>query len=137
MNHYRKTIHKYKQRKSKSGCPFCDQKTLKSAVAEDEYVYVVKNLTQYDLWEFHKVEDHLMVVPKRHTETISELTSAERLAIMEKVAEYESKGYSVYARGVGFIKKSVKHQHTHLIKVNNKKPKFAIFIESPYYLFRR
>jgi hypothetical protein len=56
---------------------------------------------------------------------------------MDQVAKYEAKGYSVYARGVGFVKRSVKHQHTHLIKVTNKKPKIALFLQSPYYLLKK
>jgi hypothetical protein len=40
---------------------------------------------------------------------------------MNVVAEYERQSYSIYAREVGFIKRSVRYQHTHLIKVTNKK----------------
>jgi len=56
---------------------------------------------------------------------------------MDKAAEYEAKGYNIYARGVGFVKRSVKHQHTHLIKVANKKPRFALFVQQPYYLLKK
>lgn len=137
MNHYRKTIHKYKSRQRIGGCPFCDPDTISNAVFEDDLIYIVPNLTQYDLWELHDVEDHLLIVPKRHVETLSELTNAEKLAVMDRAAEYEAKGYSIYARGVGFVKRSVKHQHTHLIKVTNKKPRIAIFLQSPYYLLKK
>lgn len=137
MNHYRKTIHKYKSSQRIDGCPFCSPDTVSSAVFENELLYIVPNLTQYDLWELHDVEDHLLIVPKRHIEALSELSSTERLAIMDRAAEFESKGYSIYARGVGFVKRSVKHQHTHLIKVKNKKPKIALFLQSPYYLLKK
>jgi hypothetical protein len=56
---------------------------------------------------------------------------------MDQVAEYEANGYNVYARGVGFAHRSVNHQHTHLIKVTNKKPRLAVFLQSPYYLFKK
>lgn len=95
------------------------------------------NLTQYDLWELYDVEDHLLVIPKRHIETLKELTNNERLDIMDQVAEYEANGYNVYARGVGFARRSVNHQHTHLIKVTNKKPRLAVFLQYPYYLFKK
>ena len=137
MNHYRKTIHRYKSRQLLEGCPFCDPATATSAVFEDDLIYIVPNLTQYDLWELHEVEDHLLIIPKRHAETLNELTASERLAIMDQAAIYESKGYSIYARGVGFIKRSVKHQHTHLIKVTNKKPRIAIYLQRPYYLLKK
>jgi diadenosine tetraphosphate (Ap4A) HIT family hydrolase len=137
MNHYRKTIHKYKSRQKSEGCPFCAAATVSGAVFENDLIYIVPNLTQYDLWELHDVEDHLLVIPKRHVEALEDLTSAERLAIIDQAAEYEAKGYNIYARGTGFIKRSVKHQHTHLIKVSNKKPKFSLFLQSPYYLLKK
>ena len=137
MNHYRKTFHKYKSRQGSKSCPFCGQDTISSAIFENDLIYIAPNLTQYDLWELHDVENHLLIIPKRHVETLSELSSAERLAIMDQAAKYEAMGYSVYARGFGFVKRSVKHQHTHLLKVTDKKPRFAIFIRSPYYLFKK
>lgn len=103
---------------------------------ETPHIYVVRNLTQYDLWEGHAVKDHLLVVPKRHVENINGLTDPERLDIMAVAAEYESQGYNVYARGVGFVNKSVKHQHTHLIKVDNKRPLLTLFVRKPYLLLK-
>ena len=136
MNHYRKTIKKYRARQRSAGCPFCDQATIAEDVHETNLVYVVPNLTQYDLWELHDVTDHLLVIPKRHVKSLSELTDAERLAIMNIIARYEAQGYNVYARGVNFVKKSVEHQHTHLIKVSNKKPRMSFFLQKPYLLFK-
>ena len=130
-------MHKYKDRQSSSGCPFCNPDTVDSAIYEDRLIYIVPNLTQYDLWELHDVKDHLLIIPKRHVNKLSGLKPEERHSIIDKAAEYEAKGYSIYARGVGFSKRSVKHQHTHLIKVSNKKPRLAIFSQSPYFLFKR
>jgi diadenosine tetraphosphate (Ap4A) HIT family hydrolase len=137
MNHYRKTKKLHTKRGGRSGCPFCREDTLQSAVYEDKYIYVAPNLTEYDLWELHDVEEHLLVMPKRHVENLNELTKHEKMALIDVLAEYESKGYSAYARGVGFVKRSVKHQHTHLIKVSNKEPKFALFFSRPYFLCKK
>ena len=137
MNHYRKTIYTYKGHQKRAGCPFCRQDTIDNALFENDFVYIVPNLTQYDLWELFDVEDHLLIIPKRHVEKLNELSTAESLAIMEQAAKYEAEGYNIYARGVGFVNRSVKHQHTHLIKVTNKKPKIALFLQSPYYLFKK
>jgi diadenosine tetraphosphate (Ap4A) HIT family hydrolase len=137
VNHYRKTIRAYKKRQKRQDCPFCNADTIAEAVFEDEFIYIVPNLTKYDLWELHNVTDHLLIIPKRHVEALAELDSKERLAVMDAAADYESKGYNIYARGVGFIKRSVKHQHTHLIKVENTKPKFAVFVQRPYYLLKK
>lgn len=137
MNHYRKTIHSYKSLQKNGGCPFCDSDTRASAIYENDLIYIVPNLTQYDLWELHDVVDHLLIIPKRHVESLDKLSGEERLAVMDSAASYEAKGYSLYARGVGFTKKSVKHQHTHLIKTTNKKPRLAVFLQKPYYLLKK
>lgn len=137
MNHYRKTIRRYKARQMSDGCSFCDQVDSSALIFEDDLIFIVPNLTTYDLWELHDVEDHLLIVPKRHVESLSELTKAEKLSVMNQAAKYESRGYNVYTRGVGFTKRSVKHQHTHLIKVSDKKPIFALFLRRPYYLFKK
>lgn len=79
----------------------------------------------------------LLLIPKRHVEALNELDEAERLAVMNQAAEYETKGYNVYARGVGFVKRSVSHQHTHLIKTTNRQPRIAIFLKLPYFLFKK
>jgi diadenosine tetraphosphate (Ap4A) HIT family hydrolase len=136
-NHYRKTIHHYLARKRADGeCPFCDPETLANAVSNGQHVYVVPNLTQYDLWEFYDVVDHLLVIPKRHVQTLLELTAAERRAIMDVCAKYEAEGYNIYARGRGFVQRSIEHQHTHLIKATNKKPRLSFYLRKPYYLIK-
>lgn len=137
MHHYRKTIKKYHARRDLQNCPFCKPETLANAVYENEHIYIVPNLTQYDLWELFDVQEHLLVIPKRHAESLGELNAAERAAVMDEIAEYETKGYSIYARGVGFVNRSVLHQHTHLIKTTNKKPRFAFYIRHPYFLIKR
>lgn len=138
MNHYRKTrVNHYLKHTKKPGCPFCRPETVSGAVSKNKLVMVIPNITFYDLWELYDVTDHLMVVPLRHIESLNDLTKEEKLAIMDVAAEYEEKGYSVYARGVGFVKRSQKHQHTHLIKAKNKKPRFALFIQKPYFLIKK
>lgn len=135
MHHFRKTMKKYISRKSYD-CPFCKPETLAEAIYQDDHVYVVPNITKYDLWELHDVEEHLLLVPKRHVEDLASLDSKERLAVMDVMAKYEVKGFNAYARGVGFVKRSVKHQHTHLIKASNKRPRASIYIKKPYFLIR-
>ena len=134
-NHYRKTVKKYRKRRS-SICPFCKPETIANAIYENEHIYIVPNLTQYDLWELYDVTDHLLIVPRRHVKALPDLNQKERLAIMEVAAEYEEKGYSVYARGKGFVQRSVDHQHTHLIKTTNKKPRFMLYLYKPYLLIK-
>jgi diadenosine tetraphosphate (Ap4A) HIT family hydrolase len=136
MHHYRKTIKKYRERQNLQDCPFCAAATQAKAVKETLHSYIVPNLTQYDLWELHEVTDHLLVIPKRHVKSLQELSDEERLDIMNLAAEYDSQGYSMYARGVDFATRSVEHQHTHLIKASNKRPRLALFLRKPYIVIK-
>lgn len=136
MHHYRKTIKKYLERRNVSECPFCDSVTLGRAVKETDSSYIVPNLTFYDIWEGHDVIDHLLVVPKRHVKSMKELTEAERLDIIDLIADYEEQDYSVFARGVGTVTRSVEHQHTHLIKTHHKRPRFSVYLHKPYFLVK-
>lgn len=137
IHHYRKTLKTYKKRMRVDSCPFCDENDRKKAVYEDDDLYVVPNLTKYDLWELHDVTEHLLLVPKRHLKSLSEANKRERSAIIDKIAEYESQGFNIYARGVGFVRRSVEHQHTHLIKATDKSPRFTMMVAKPYFLFKK
>ena len=99
---------------------------------------LVPNRVSYDVFEGRRVLDHLLIIPKRHLETLKDFTKEEKLDMMDIASEYEAKGYNVYARGVGSLTRSVKHQHTHLIKIKNNKPaKFILYIRRPYLLINR
>ena len=139
MRHYRKTLRQYAKFNSGdnklSACTFCNQyKVRKNILSESETMFIIPNRVKYDMFEGQRVRDHLMVIPKRHLESISEFTDEEKLDHMKILAEYEKQGYDVYARGVGNIARSVKHQHTHLIKTVNKRAKFVFFLHKPYVL---
>jgi ATP adenylyltransferase len=97
---------------------------------------VVKNIYGYTVWELMDVQDHLMIMPKRHVESIFEFTKQEKTETIELIAEYEKKGYNTYARARDNIIKSVPHQHTHLIKTKNKHARFFIFSRKPYFIWK-
>lgn len=136
MHHYRKTVKKYHERRKVTECPFCASLTLAKAIKETEHAYIVPNLTFYDIWEGHDVLDHLLVAPKRHVKSMKELSEEERLDIIDLIADYESEDYSAYARGVGTVTRSVEHQHTHLIKLHHKSPRFSFYLRKPYILIK-
>lgn len=119
-------------------CSFCDldADTRDRIISKTKHSYVVKIRTQYDTWEGHDVSEHYMVIPNRHVPHFKELTPEERLDLMEVIAEYESNGFNIYARGVNSPRRSMPHQHTHLIKIHGKRNRFHIFMERPYFLFR-
>ena len=93
---------------------------------------VLSNAYPYDLWDEHKVEDHLLAVPRRHTETFHELTTAEQNDLMQLVASYEAKHYNVYWRAASNSGKSVPHLHIHLIKVRGNRSRFRLYLKKPY-----
>ena len=98
--------------------------------------YVIPNQTSYEVWEFHEVLDHLMVIPKRHVEHLSELTDAEVLDIGHIIGRYDALGYSSYARAPLNRRRSVTHQHTHLIKIADKPVRFSLLLTKPYHLIK-
>lgn len=138
MLHYRKTKLTYnKHRKNDEAiptCPFCQESDYAGAVNENQTMFVIPNRVSYDMFEGRRVEDHVMVIPKQHRESLIDFTDRERSDAMLLIGEYEAKGYNVYARGVDSPSRSVKHQHTHLIKLIEKPSKVIIFTKKPYIL---
>ena len=51
----------------------------------------------------------------------------------EVIDEYEEKGYSFYARALHSTVRSEPHQHTHLMKLDQKKRNFLLMIRRPWY----
>lgn len=137
FNKTRKIYSKYAKQQSDI-CDFCHPHTnTKRVVTENKHALVIENRVHYDLWELRRVTDHLLVIPRRHVHHLNELNSAERADIMDFIAEYEGvKHYEVYARSPSSVTRSVGHQHTHLIKADNKPKRGLVFLRKPYILWR-
>ncbi|MDB5176192.1 MAG: hypothetical protein JWM81_1050 [Candidatus Saccharibacteria bacterium] len=137
MFHYRKNLTAYESLLKPEHCPFCDYDAVKSLVIrETKYAYVLPNRVSYDMWEMRNVTEHLMVIPKKHVLGLAELPEAAMLDIIKLIAEYEAKGYNVYARAVDSAQRSQPHQHTHLIKLDSKPGRFVLFLSKPYFLLK-
>jgi diadenosine tetraphosphate (Ap4A) HIT family hydrolase len=138
MLHYRKTKISYKKHnaidRTRTDCTFCRDETQGRVVYENTTMFVIPNRVSYDMFEGRKVTDHVMVIPKLHHESFSAFNDQEKIDVMTIIADYESRGYNVYARGVGSPSRSVKHQHTHLIKLVEKPSSVVIFARKPYFL---
>ena len=142
MLHYAKTRRKYarhnKSDRAKNLCAFCGDENLQSRLVEKtDTMLVIPNRVSYDIFEGLRVEDHLMILPIRHTENIADFSDQEKHDMIDLLGKYELLGYSIYARGVGSINRSVKHQHTHLIKLANTLPKFSLYMRKPYVLIHK
>lgn len=73
-----------------------------------------------------------MIIPKRHVASLDGLTSDEKLDYVTLAAKYEADGYSLYAHSPGNVTKSAIHQHMHLIKTDNTRKKWMIYIRKPH-----
>lgn len=100
--------------KDLKGCPFCDGKNNK-VIKESEKSYVT-----YSLWPYHT--HHLLVIPKRHVESLQDLTAEERedIDIMQEKALEALKqlGYASITQLVregNVVNKTINHVHFHTI----------------------
>lgn len=138
MLHYRKTKVQYnshnKADKKVLACGFCDAGVSERSVHETDTVIVIPNRVSYDMFEGRRVTEHLMVIPKQHRESFIDFSQQEQLETMQVIAKYEAEGYNIYARGVGSISRSMKHQHTHLIKLSQRASNAVFYIKRPYFL---
>jgi diadenosine tetraphosphate (Ap4A) HIT family hydrolase len=98
---------------------------------------VVKNKYPYLLWDGQRVTDHIMIVPKKHCYLLGEFSAPEFREYVKLVAEYDKKGYSTYARGKDSSARSIHHQHTHLIRTDNRPLRFLVFFGRPYRFWYR
>ena len=136
MFRYRKSRLKYKSARQDE-CPFCVP-TDGTIIRESKQTRIVRNIFPYDLWEFRDVRDHLLIVPKRHVKSLSQLSEKEQDEIMRLIVEFEALNYNVYARSTDSVKKTIPaHQHTHLIKTADKHPSVAFYLAKPYLLLKK
>lgn len=121
----RKNVRLYKKylrtQRPNDECAFCALGASDPQyISESEHFKVIRNRFPYDLWDAQRVVDHLMLVPKQHTNTLKNLTPNESKEYIEQISMFESDGYNIYARTPGSSMKSIVHQHTHLIRIEPK-----------------
>jgi len=74
-------------------CPFCDiQKEKTRIILEKELTYVAFSNPRL-------MPGHLLVIPKRHSEKLSELTLPERQELFDTLVETQKKILELYASG--------------------------------------
>ncbi len=110
-------------------CPFCVMNDRKILQDSGNFL-VVDNLYEYDFWDGAEVEQHLMIIPKRHISKIADMTNDEKIEYVELLAKYNSDRYLLYTRYGGSVSGSQPHLHTHLIKQGKPKGKIVIFVKN-------
>lgn len=98
---------------------------------------VLRPRFKYTYWDEQDVADQLLLVPKKHVETLKELPVSASSEFLNYIAKFEAEGYSVYARTPSATSKTVPHQHTHLIKVQGRSKRFMFHLRKPYILIMR
>lgn len=117
-----------------SECPFCLIKKLDAQyVEETKNLKVIRNHFPYSIWDGQGVVDHLMIVPKRHTDKLGSLSLEAAGEYISLVDKYELDGYNVYARAPGSNVKSIVHHHTHLIRLDGETRRFIFLLRKPFY----
>jgi len=129
----------YRKSHHASGCDFCQFETNQAGdiVMATKHFLIVKNMFQYDIWDGCPVTEHLLVSPRRHVVSLNDFTDEEKLAYIQLISEWESKGYSIYARSDLDKTKSVPHQHTHLIRLQGRPVKAMVYLHAPHMLLYR
>lgn len=98
-------------------CVFCNHLDHHcDIIATYKAFFLVRNRFPYVHWSSQKVKTHLMIIPKRHVLSLSELTPTEVDEWAALCAEFEGKDHTILSRSPGDSSRSVAHQHTHLIK---------------------
>ncbi len=114
-------------------CVFClIEREPERIIQTTKSFYVLINKYPYSHWDSQGVEDHLMVIPKKHTDTLGDLDANEAVEYVGLISSYETQGYNVYSRASQSSMKSVVHLHTHLIKPTPKVTRLEFFVRKPY-----
>lgn len=133
MYRLKKAELKYKKEHSNNKCPFCDPDSIE-IIDQTENFYILKNLFPYNIWDRRKVKVHLMVVSKKHHESLHEIDRNLIGEYTTVIANYAVQGFDVFTRGKGSITKTVTHFHTHLIKTHGREFNMIHFQADPYEL---
>ncbi len=122
----------YKKHPRHGECQFCNLKPSE-LVGESVDFRVIRNKFPYEVFDLCEVTDHLMVIPKKHTDNLELLSKAEKIELIEILSKYEAEGYNVYFREPKNVIKTMDHHHTHLIKLG-KRISTLEYTKEPYSL---
>ncbi len=129
---HEKIYRKHINQTDKTICSFCAIDVGHPQFVESmTFFKVIRNRFAYSLWDAQGVLDHLMLVPKRHIDSLADLKSEEKSEYVDILQRYEKQGYNVYARAPQSISKSIVHQHTHFIKNDGKKKRLVVSLNWP------
>lgn len=96
-------------------CPFDELSPGDENIVNEEVTALaLRNRFPYDMYDGQKVEEHLLVIPKRHVRALGELSLREKDDYWALLTKYEEMGYSSMTRSPANYARSVRgHVHTH------------------------
>jgi len=128
-----KIYKKHLKSTNRNDCAFCIiKKGNRQLVEETNNFKIIKNIFAYSLWDGQKVTDHMMITPKKHTDSLANMQPKEKIEYVDLVEKYEKLGYNIYSRAPSSAIKSIAHQHTHLIKTEGDSKRFIFLLRKPY-----
>lgn len=123
----------YRRQTNFNECEFCKSLPDQELKTTSQFK-VIRNKFPYTIWDGQTVVDHLMIVPKAHTDTVAHFTDDMITDYFKLLQAYETQGYNVYARAPSSKIKSIAHQHTHLLKTQGRPKSFVLLLRRPFYL---
>jgi len=129
---HEKAYRKYNRGSDQADCAFCSVDIGHTQFVDGtQHFKIIRNTFPYALWDSQGLTDHLMVVPRRHTDRLDNMTDAEKIEYVDILSQYEKRGYSFFARAPQSITKSITHQHTHVIKSDGRIKRFVLLLKKP------
>lgn len=127
---------KYRRTSTFANCVFCqcDENEL---IREADFFRVIRTKFKYEVWDDRMVDEHYLLVTKRHIKNVSEFTHDEREEFLSLWAEYENDGFSLYSRAPGDAARSVEHFHSHLLKLQRQTIHSMIYVNKPHIMLYR
>jgi len=141
-NRTRKAEKEYKDHRKKSKnstiCQFCEIHEGNPELIEmTKSLKVITNRFPYSQWDSQGVVDHLMIVPKKHLDSLNDLSLEEAHEYLQLVSVFEKRGYNIYARAPVSNRKTIVHQHTHLLKLDGISKKILVYMSKPKIIYFR
>lgn len=140
MRHYRRMALKTRARnnnekKSDIICSFCEAIEDWQVIKNSETMRLIRNRSPYEIFDgIPTTGRHYLVLPKRHVTFMSELTDAEKLEMMNLLAEYEAQNFTIFSQSIASVNRTQEHLHTHLIELSAQRFRFLVYIAKPYLL---
>lgn len=131
-----RAYNKYRQSAVFQDCVFCASQELE-VTKEYQYFRLTPSKFKYEIWDDHLVEEHLLLVPKRHLIQLNDFSADEKAEYLTLVGQFEADGYSFYSRAPSDTARSVTHFHTHFLRMSPEAIGSMVYVNKPHIMLYR